>query len=320
MPGGLINTRTEIQAASKVMEQTFTNEAEDTPPKYPLVFNDVTTDPKRSFATFMPYAGLGVLKQKSEGGVPTYDQPYELIPTTWTYQTYALAATITEEAQLEDPLGLMAELPRMLARSERKTKDLLYWLILNLGFAPNVLGSDGLPLFSALHPLGPIATPTGAISSIGQFFANSLGATQLTPEALYQGQVLFETLRDDRGLTQRRSPEDLVVGVQMGKVAAECLGAPLAPYTANNTPNTEHKVLNLIVSEYLTNPYAWFILGKKNGGKLGSDSHSLSVAHKWQNRVKTWIDPQTDNWNIKTSFRSTYGFVDWRSAVGSQGG
>lgn len=302
------------------MEQTFTNEAEDTPPKYPLVFNDVTTDPKRPFATFMPYAGLGVLKQKTEGATPAYDQPYELIPTTWTYQTYALAATITEEAQLEDPLGLMAELPRMLARSERKTKDLLYWLILNLGFAPNVLGSDGLPLFAAAHPLGPISTANGVQSSIGQFLANSLGATQLTPESLYQAQVLFETSRDDRGLTQRRTAVDLVVGVQMGKIAAEVLGAPLAPYTANNTPNTEHKVLNLIVSEYLTNPYAWFVLGNKNGGKLGNDSHSMSVAHKWQNRVKTWPDPATDNWNVKTSFRSTYGFVGFRSAVGSQGG
>lgn len=319
MPGGMITTRTEIQAASKMMEQTFTNEAADTPPKYPLVFNDVTTDPKRPFATFMPYAGLGVLKQKMEGAPPVYDQPYELIPTTWTYQTYALAATITEEAQLEDPIGLMAELPRMLARSERKTKDLLYWLILNLGFAPNVLGSDGLPLFSGAHPLGPISAGGTVISSIGQTFPNSLGATQLTPEALYQAQVLFETSRDDRGLTQRRTAEDLVVGVQLGKIAAEILGAPLAPYTANNTPGTEHKVLNLIVSEYLTNPYGWFVTGRK-GNKLGGDNHSMSVAHKWQNRVKTWIDPQTDNWNIKTSFRSTYGFVGWRSVVGSQGG
>ena len=320
MPGGVISTRTEIQAAAKVMEQTFQNESQDTPPKYPMLFNDVSTDPKRSFAMFMPYAGLGVLKQKTEGGTPTYDQPYELIPTTWTYQTYALAATITEEAQLEDPLGLMAELPKMLARSERKTKDLLYTLILNLGFAPNVLGSDGLPLFAAAHPLGPIATPTGAISSIGQTFSNSLGATQLTPEALYQMQVLFETQRDDRGLTMRGTMVDLVVGVQLGKIAAECIGAPLAPYTTNNTPNTEHKVLNLVVNEYLTNTYGWYGLGNKSGGKLGGDAHSLSVAHKWQNRVKTWIDPQTDNWNIKTSFRSTYGFVTWNNVVGSSGG
>jgi hypothetical protein len=302
------------------MEQTFMNECEDTPEKWRLLFNEVTTDPKRSFATFMPYAGLGTLKQKTEGGLPTYDQPYELIPTTWTYQTYALAATITEEAQLEDPLGLMAEIPKMLARSERKTKDLLYTLILSLGFAPNVVGSDGLPLFAAAHPLGPIATPTGVVSSIGQYLSNSLGATQLTPEALYQGQVLFETQRDDRGLTDRGTPEDLVCGVQMGKIAAEVLGAPLAPYTANNTPNTEHKVLNLIVNEYLTNPYGWYILGRKNGGKLGKDSHSMSVAHKWQNKFKTWRDPQTDNWNAKTSFRSAYGFVTFNNCVGSQGG
>ena len=158
------------------------------------------------------------------------------------------------------------------------------------------------------------------MSSIGQYLSNSLGATQLTPEALYQGQVLFETQRDDRGLTDRGTPEDLVCDVQMGKIAAEVLGAPLAPYTANNTPNTEHKVLNLIVNEYLTNPYGWYILGRKNGGKLGKDSHSMSVAHKWQNRFKTWRDPQTDNWNAKTSFRSAYGFVTFNNCVGSQGG
>jgi hypothetical protein len=313
----ILNTRTSFQAASKVIEKAFTNRAQKVPPLYVKFFNVITTDPKRSFATFLPIAELGTLRFKTEGAAPVYDQPFELIPYTVNYFTYAMAATVTEEAQTEDPINFMGKLPAMLADSEQQTKDLIFWNTVNLGFSPNVLGSDGQPLFSTAHPLAPIATPTGVVSQINQTFSNSLGATQLTPEALQQAYILFETLLSDRGLPARRTPVWLLVGPQLAKTAEEILGSPYAPYTNQNTVNVEHETVKLMVVRYLTSSTAWYVFSSP--GDLEGDSHSLFVAHKWENRVSTWMDPQTSNYNIKTSFRSTYGFIGWRGGVASQG-
>jgi hypothetical protein len=313
-----VNTRTSFQAASKVLEKAYTNRAQKVPPLYTKYFNVIATDPKRSFASFLPIAELGTLRWKAEGAAPVYDQPYELIPYTLNYFTYALAAIVTEEAQTEDPINLMGKIPAMLADSEQQTKDLIFWNTINLGFSPNVLGSDGQPLFSTVHPLGPIASGTaGVTSSIGQTFSNSLGATQLTAEALQQAFILFETLLSDRGLPSRRTPVWLLCGVQLAKTAEEILGSPYAPYNNQNTINVQHETLKLLVVRYFTSNTFWMISAAP--GDLEGDSHSLVVAHKWQNRVSTWMDPQTSNWNIKTSYRSAYGFIGWRGVVGSQG-
>src|SRR5271165_5920445 len=214
-----INTRTSLQAASKVLERAFTNRAQKVPPLYTKFFNIISTDPKRSFFSLLPIAELSTLRFKSEGAAPTYDQPFELIPMTLNYFTYALASFVTEEAQLEDPINLMGKLPAMLADSEQQTKDLMFWNVINLGFNANSLGNDGQPLFSVTHPLAPLPTPTGVISGVGQTFSNSLGAVQLTPEALQQAYILFETLLSDRGLPARRTPVWLLCHPQLAKTA-----------------------------------------------------------------------------------------------------
>ena len=161
----IINTRTAYQAAKLVLEKAYTNRAQKVPPYYTKYFNIIKTDPKRNFATWLPLIEMTTLRFKQEGTAPTFDQPYEGIPFTTNFFTYSLAAQVTEEAQLEDPINLMGKIPAMLADSEQVTKDVLFNNVLNLGYT--ILGSDGVPLFSTAHPLGPIAAPgSGVISSI----------------------------------------------------------------------------------------------------------------------------------------------------------
>lgn len=313
----ILNTRSSVQAATKVLERAFTNRAAKVPPLYRKFFNVIETDPKRSFATFLPYAELGTLRYKTEGSAPVYDQPFELIPSTFNYFTFSLAAAITEEAQLEDPIGFMGKLPEMLADAEQVTKDLTFWNTLNLGFNPNVVGSDGQPLFSTAHPLAPRSTATGIVSMIGATFSNSLGALQLTPEALQQAYILFETLVSDRGNPARRTPVYLICGPQLAKTAEEVLGSPYSPNSNNNTINVARETVQLMVVRYITSPTFWCIAAAP--GDIQGDSHSLVVGHKWENRVSSWMDPATKNFNMATSFRSTYGFIGWRGIVGSLG-
>jgi hypothetical protein len=314
----ILNTRSSVQAATKVLEKAFTNRAQKVPPLYKKFFNVISTDPKRSFATFLPYAEIGTLRYKPEGQAPTYDQPFELIPSTFNYFTFSLAAAITEEAQLEDPIGFLGKVPEMLADAEQVTKDLTFWNTLNLGFNTAVNGADGQPLFSTAHPLAPRSIPgQGVVSMIGATFSNSLGALQLSAEALQQAYILFETLLSDRGLPARRTPVYLLCGPQLAKVAEEILGTPYAPYTNQNQVNTARETVQLMVVRYITSPTFWCIAAAP--GDIQGDSHSLVVGHKWENRVSSWMDPSTKNFNMATSFRSTYGFIGWRGIVGSQG-
>ncbi|MGH7745838.1 MAG: Mu-like prophage major head subunit gpT family protein, partial [Candidatus Dormibacteria bacterium] len=275
-----ITTRTPFQAATKIIEKAYTNRTRMVPPYYMSYMNVESSDTRRSFATFLPIVELGALRYKPEGNAPTYDQPFESIPTSYLYSTYALAAQVTEEAQLEDPLNLMGKLPEMLADSETVTKDLFFNNVLNLGFYPSVVGPDMQPLFSTAHPLAPEATPTGIVSAVGQSFSNSLGATQLTPESLQQAYILFATLLSDRGLPSARTPRTLMVSPQMQKTAEEILGTPLRPYTDENTKNVVAGSVELMVNRYLTSNTAWYVLGGK--GALGSDSHAMTVLHHWE--------------------------------------
>jgi len=313
----ILNTRSSVQAATKIIEKAFTNRAVKAPPLYKEFFNIISTDPKRTFATFMPYAELGTLRYKPEGQAPVFDQPFELIPTTFDYFTFSLGASVTEEAQTEDAIGFMGKLPRMLSDSEQVTKDLTFWNVFNLAFSTNVVGSDGLPLCSSVHPLAARSTPTGVVSMIGQTQSNYAGAIQLTAEALQQGYISFQTLLSDRGLPRYRTPVYLVVGPQLQKVAEEILGTPNVPYSNNNTINVIRDTVTLKVSRYITSSTAWFLMAAK--GDIEGNSHSLIVAHKWENRVHSWMDPATKNFNIATSFRSTYGWISPWGFYGSQG-
>ena len=314
-----ISTRTSTQAQTKVLEKTYFNKTKEIPPLYDKTFNVITTDSKRSFATWLPLAELANMYFKPEGQAPTYDQPYELIPYTATFFTYALAVKATEEADMEDPENFVGKIPGQLADSCRETKDLIFWNTLNTSFSGSVLGTDGQPLFSTAHPLGPIATPTGVVSTVGSNFSNYLGATALTPESLQQSYILFETLLSDRGMPDRRTPHTLMVVPSMVKIAQEIVGSSHAPFTNVNKINVLKDTVEVVGNRYLTNPNAWFVMGAKGDPFSGGDCHQLFVAFKWDNRFKAWRDPETDNYNQKTSFRCTYGFGGWRGIVGSLG-
>jgi hypothetical protein len=301
-----------------MLEEAFFDKCREIPPDHQRFFNIVDTDPKRPFATWIRWAGLGTLQWKPEGAPPSYDQPIELTPVTMNFFTFALAVTATKEAQMEDPENIIAMMPAELAEAEQNTKDAIYMQTYNSAFNPNVTYAyDGLPLCSAVHPLGPQATPTGFTGQFGTF-SNTLGALSLTPDAVFQGRLLMETLLDDRGQPDRRDQVDLIVHPTQEKIAEEVLGTPKVPYSNDNTVNTEYKGLKIKSSVWLTNPYAWFIQSKMGNPTKGK-GHGLLISYKWQNDYYTFYDQRTRNREQSTSFRGAHTAVTWRGIVGSQG-
>lgn len=318
MASGIWTTRDSNQAQTKVLEKSYVAAADRQPPEYTQDINVIQTDKRRSQATFLPMAGIGTLEQKFEGQAPAYDSPQELIPYTATFFTMALAVKCTEEGELEDPENVTGKIPGMLARSSRLSKDLQFYQLYNLAFSSNVLGTDGQPLCSQSHPLGPVATPTGIVNQYGTF-SNSLGATALSPESLEQAKILFKTMLDERGLPDVRSYSKIVVPEQMDKLAREITGSDKVPFSNDNTTNVQKNVVSVRTVRYLTSSTAWFLQGPNGDPFSYGDNHQLFVAFKWDNKYKAWSDSETGNYNQKTSYRCTFGFGGWRSIVGSQG-
>lgn len=317
MANGIWTSRDSDKAQKLVLEKAYVTGSTRQKPLYQEDFNVITTDKRRSFATFLPIAGLGTMQQKNEGAAPEYDTPTELIPYTATYATWALGVKATEESELEDPENISGKIPGMLAKSSRQTIDLNVYATYNLAFDARVLGSDGQPLCSQVHPLGPIATPTGIQATWGTF-SNSIGATALTPESYEQMRILFRTMLDDHGMPDEYTPVKLVVPEQMEKVAKEISGASNVPYSSDNTPNV-NKGFSVHTVRYINNPNCFFLQAAQGDPFSNDDCHKLFIAFKWRDRFKAWRDGETDNYNQKTSTRMTYGFGGWRGIVGSQG-
>lgn len=299
-------TNTNFQSQSKVLKGIYSNENREAPPHFPKVFNIYDNEPARSFMTFLPITNLGPLAQKNEGAAPLFDALAEGDSSTFNFQTYSLAYKITEEANLEDPHGIFKKLPKYLAKSERVTKDLLIYQILNLAFTAGVNLPDGLALCATAH-----TSPRAATQS------NILANTALTPESLQAAFIDFQTLTDDAGLPSYRTPRQLVVPPQLHKIGQEILGSEYYPYSDENKKNVVEGTVELIVSRYITSTTAWFVLAGK--GDLNDDTHSMFASFKWQNKQTVWEDGETGNINHRTSFRIAFGTVGFRGVVGSQG-
>jgi hypothetical protein len=319
MAQGTISTRTSANSQLKAMEFAYSNTSTKIPKQWPRLFSTVDFDPRRSVAMIMPVAPLGLMRGVVEGAAFPTDNPQELIPQTFTFSTYGLSSFVTREAQREDPLGLMEMLPELLSNSEHYTQDITIWNTINFGFSPAVPGSDGQPLFSTVHPLGPVVTPTGITSLTGLTFSNSLGSAPLTPESFRQAELLLETLLDDRANPDRRTGVYLVCGPQMAKIAQEVVSARLAPYTNQNQPNTAADQAEVMVIRYIFSPTFWGLFARPGNWRKGADANMLVVGFKWQGDVHAWYDNETGNYGIRASYRNTYGFAGWRGSVGSAG-
>src|ERR1700728_829854 len=238
MAGPLWTTNSSFQASTRMFDEKYKDERDAIPAQYTVVLNEYSPKDKRRFVQFLPYTGLGQFSSKPEGEAPKFDTPNEMIPFTAVFSTYALASSVSKEAQVEDPLDIMADLPGMMAKASRNTKDVLAVSMLNFGFSAPIY--DQQPLFSTIHPLNPIVTPTGVVSRIGQTFSNSLGNSQPTPETIRAGELLFSMMPDDRGKKDSRTPVTLVFHPQMSQLFEEITGTPTAPYENTRKVNIQH--------------------------------------------------------------------------------
>jgi hypothetical protein len=264
-----------------------------------------TETSERSFEEETKLSGFSAAPVKNEGSAISYDNAQEAWTARYNHETIALGFSLTEEA-IEDNLydSLSARYTKALARAMAYTKQVKSAAVLNNGFTNSAAyyGGDGVPLFSASHPL-----ITGGVNSNIPTTAADLNETSLEAAVI---QISLWT--DERGLLIASKPKKLVVPSSLQFVATRLLETELRVGTADNDINAIKNNGSVsegyCVNHYLTDTNAWFLTTDVPNG----------MKHFVRSPLSNSMDGDFDTGNVRYKSRERYSF-GWSDPLGMFG-
>ena len=257
----------------------------------------------RAFEEEVLFTGFGGAPVKGEGAAVVYDDASESYTARYTAETVALAFAVTEEAMEDNLYDTFAKLrAKGLARSMANTKQQKAADLYNNGFATNQ--GDGVPMFSAAHPV----TGTGTVTNI----TTAAAIAEATLEAAI---IQIQKTTDDRGILVGAAAESLHIPTDLLFTADVLLNTPGITASANNDINAVRH-LGVIpdgfyVNRRFTDTNAWFIkTNVPNGTKMFN-----------RTPLQTKMEPDFDTGNLRFKARERYSFgvSDWRGWFGNAG-
>jgi hypothetical protein len=189
-----------------------------------------------------------------------------------------------------------------LMRSFRQFKEILGADTFNLGNVYNAaIGGDGVALFSTAHPVDNYTIANTPSTQVG-----------LNEATLEMASNQVRAFRDNAGLLISAQSRKLYVPKELRRVAKRLLETQLRPGTANNDLNAVKENGDFeegyIVGDFLTSPYAWFVI-TDNGGFIYLERVPFETSMQ--------VEFTTDNLLVKAYERYYIGFDDWRAGWGS---
>jgi len=264
-----------------------------------------TETSERSFEEETKLSGFAAAPVKNEGNAIAYDNAQEAWTARYTHETIALGFSLTEEA-VEDNLydTLSARYTKALARGMAYTKQVKGANVLNNGFNAGGAynGGDGVPLFSASHPL-----VTGGVNSNIPAVPADLNETSLEAAVI---QIAAWT--DERGLLIAAKPAKLVIPPALQFVATRLLETELRVGTADNDVNALKNNGSIpegyAINHFLTDTNAWFLTTDVPNG----------MKHFVRAPLSTSMDGDFDTGNVRYKARERYSF-GWSDPLGMYG-
>jgi hypothetical protein len=264
-----------------------------------------TETSERSFEEETKLSGFSAAPVKNEGNAIAYDNAQEAWTARYTHETIALGFSLTEEA-VEDNLydTLSARYTKALARAMAYTKQVKAANVLNNGFntSGSYNGGDGVPLFSASHPL-----VTGGTNSNIPTVPADLNETSLEAAVI---QIAAWT--DERGLLIAAKPAKLIIPPALQFVATRLLETELRVGTADNDVNALKNNGSIpegyAINHFLTDTNAWFLTTDVPNG----------MKHFVRSPLGTSMDGDFDTGNVRYKARERYSF-GWSDPLGMYG-
>ena len=267
-----------------------------------------TETSERSFEEETKLSGFSAAPVKNEGSAIAYDNGQEAWTARYNHETIALGFSLTEEA-IEDNLydSLSARYTKALARAMSYTKQVKAAAVLNNGFTnqSQYYGGDGVPLFSASHPL----VGGGVNSNIPSTPAD------LNETSLENAVIQIAAWTDERGLLIAAKPRKLVVPPSLQFVATRLLETELRVGTADNDINALKNNGSIpegyTINHFLTDNNAWFLTTDVPNG----------MKHFVRTPLSQSMDGDFDTGNVRYKSRERYsfGWIDPLGMFGSQG-
>lgn len=255
-------------------------------------------------------AGFQLAPEVPDGTPFPYDQGGQLSNPRFIYKVWGLAYAMTEVLMEDgDHIRLGSIYSEHLARSLIETRETITANILNRGFNSAYLmpGGDGVPLFSASHPI-----VSGTSSNL---LASAANMSQTSVEQMV---IQMANAVDDTGRHIRIIPGKLIVSTSNMLQAEVILKSVLRSNDANNGINPVRSFGAFrgddpvgVVSR-LTSSVAWFV-------KASNVDRGLMLASRRKLKRGMEGDFGTDSMRYKASNREIPGWVNWRDMYASAG-
>lgn len=275
------------------IKEIWATSYKDYEPLYTKLFEIKKSDKrfeKEQGVTGLPLAGI-----KDEGNAVPFVDPFQGFQKEYVNVTYGLGTIVTREMYEDDLYGYINDLPMFLARSLRQTEETVAHNHFNNGFNSAFTGADGLSLFHASHTL------VG-----GGTFRNQLAtASDLTQTSLEQALQDLMDFVDDQSLKIRVMPKCLLVPTQLNFRARKLLESSYVTGSADNDINPVPGLFqDLVVSPYLTDNDAWFIITdvphgmtwyNRRDAEIGRDNEFSTENLQFKNTARwssAWTDPR----------------------------
>jgi hypothetical protein len=262
-----------------------------------------TESSERSFEEETKLSGFSAAPVKNEGSAIAYDNGQEAWTARYNHETIAQGFSLTEEA-IEDNLydSLSARYTKALARSMAYTKQVKAAAVLNNGFTSGYNGGDGVPLFSASHPLVSGGTNSNIPST----------AADLNETSLEAAVIQISLWTDERSLLIAAKPRKLVVPPSLQFVATRLLETELRVGTNDNDINALKNNGSIpegyAINHFLTDTNAWFLTTDVPNG----------MKHFERVPLQNSMDGDFDTGNVRYKSRERYSF-GWSDPLGMYG-
>ena len=250
-------------------------------------------------------SGLGNLYDITEQGRVTYDSPVEGHKVARTYSKYGLGFQVTEEMIQDEVHDKIMKMPAALGEAAVQKINLVFFDLFNSGFDTHQ-SWDGTYIFSDSH----------STLKSGDTIDNLGTAADLSETSLQAAFEYFDTLKTESGYPMYLTPKTLLVSVSDRWTAMKLMSGDRVLGSANNdqlTTNPSYGMVpgwKVIVSRYLTDSDAWFML---------SDKHDFRLVFKKKPTMEKSDDFDTGNRLYKVTTRFAAFANQYKGAYGNQG-
>lgn len=251
--------------------------------------------------------GVGLPALIEEGADADTDTFVQLPTKTYRMAKYGLGIGASRELVADDEFGIISRRSQMLGESVAESIEIQAFSVFNNAFdATNYAGPDGKALCSLTHP---------AYKSGGVRINLLATAADLDVASLELALIDYENMVDHRGFFQSLPTPKLLVAPANRFNAMEITKSNMRSDTSNNATNAfkyaENGQIEPIVSAYLTDPDAWFLVAPKNNELLWVWREKPYTAKDYFEKSETGV--------VYLRYRADYGFHGDRGIYGTPG-